>query len=89
MNRKKIIMYYIQTWFFLDILASFPYDWTLNRIQNKDVSVIVAHFELQFSGTKVLTLVRTLRYLKIMRLLRVVKVDGLLVHVKHSKFIKI
>lgn len=26
MNRRRAIWYYVRTWFFLDLFASFPYD---------------------------------------------------------------
>ena len=35
MSRKKIILSYLQSWFALDLLASFPYDWVLQSLQNK------------------------------------------------------
>jgi hypothetical protein len=30
MNRREIINNYFKTWFFLDLLASFPYSWVIN-----------------------------------------------------------
>jgi hypothetical protein len=29
MKRKDIILNYVKTWFFLDLLASFPYSWVI------------------------------------------------------------
>ena len=30
MKRKEIVKNYLKTWFFLDLLASFPYSWVFN-----------------------------------------------------------
>jgi len=30
MKRKEIIKNYLKTWFFLDLLASFPYSWVMS-----------------------------------------------------------
>ena len=30
MKRKEIISNYFRTWFFIDLLASFPYSWVIN-----------------------------------------------------------
>lgn len=31
MKRKEIIKNYLKTWFFMDLLASFPYSWILTE----------------------------------------------------------
>lgn len=30
MKRRDIIVYYLKTWFLIDLLASFPYSWFIN-----------------------------------------------------------
>ena len=34
MNRREIMCNYLRTWFFMDLLASFPYNWVFNFEDN-------------------------------------------------------
>lgn len=36
MKRKDIILNYCKTWFFLDLLASFPYSWVITSDDEED-----------------------------------------------------
>jgi hyperpolarization activated cyclic nucleotide-gated potassium channel 2 len=36
MKRKEIIKNYLKTWFFLDLLASFPYSWIFKDNVSED-----------------------------------------------------
>ena len=34
MNRRKIALFYLKSWFAIDLLASFPYDWFLIPLED-------------------------------------------------------
>ena len=36
MKRKEIIKNYMKTWFFMDLLASFPYSWILGETNSNE-----------------------------------------------------
>ncbi len=38
MKRKDIILNYCKTWFFLDLLASFPYSWVISNEDTEEES---------------------------------------------------
>lgn len=42
MKRKEIIKNYVKTWFFLDLLASFPYSWIIDEKKTDDYNSILA-----------------------------------------------
>jgi hypothetical protein len=44
MRRKKVIFYYIRTWFLLDVAASFPYDWCINTEGADDESQMAQNY---------------------------------------------
>jgi len=38
MERKKIVLHYLKSWFIFDLLASFPYEWVLGvTATNEDI----------------------------------------------------
>jgi hypothetical protein len=65
LNRREIITNYLSTWFFIDIVASFPYNWLI------DESALDQDTMLR--TPQLLRLMKMARFLRFLRLLRVFK----------------
>jgi hyperpolarization activated cyclic nucleotide-gated potassium channel 2 len=79
MSRVRIARSYLRFWFWLDILASFPYDWVING-----GPLIVPH-EDSNQATKVPRLLRILkmvRFFRMLRLLRLAKLRKLMMQIE-------
>jgi hypothetical protein len=61
-NRKKIFRAYIQSWFFIDLIAIVPFD--VFFVNNKDINQIV----------RITRIGRLYKLVKLMRLVRIIKV---------------
>ena len=40
MRRRHVMWRYIKTWFFLDLIATFPYSWLLSEATHTDVDAL-------------------------------------------------
>lgn len=72
-NRRSIARKYLKRWFWVDLPASFPYDWV---IPDQDNTGTV------FSSTRLFRVLRLLRLLKILRLLRVLKLTRIFTRIE-------
>ncbi len=78
MSRKEIAVNYLQTWFLIDLVASFPYSWFFA------LGELIAERRGFESGRdyskapQLLRIIRIVRFLRFMRLLRVFKLRKLL-----------
>lgn len=77
MKRSKVILTYLTTWFIIDLLATFPYEYTielaLTNGGDSDSSV-----EQYSEAPQLLRMLKLIRFLRILRLLRVMKLKKLL-----------
>lgn len=71
MKRREIIINYLQTWCFLDLLASFPYSWVFKANSASGSSIMMKTPQL-------LRLLKIVRFLRFLRLLRVLKLKKLI-----------
>lgn len=79
MSRQKIILNYIRTWFLFDFVASLPYSILLRPMDDNAGSV--AYNLLASNKNQVVTTVDWLYYVCLIRLVRFIKLEKLLVHV--------
>jgi len=63
MERKRIAINYLKGWFWIDLIASFPYSWVISEEDDEEGS----------NPTEVLRLLRFLRFIRLLRLLRIFK----------------
>lgn len=90
-SRKEIVINYLQTWFFLDLAASFPYNIFLydeNIIVtgdplalqdgNNNTQVVDPDAGSSLSTSQILMLVRLTKILRVLRLLRILKLKQML-----------
>lgn len=96
MERKKIVLNYMRTWFFMDLFASFPYSWVIEFTSSSseedasEESTTSSGDSSQNSGggsavyktPQLLRLLRIVRFLRILRLLRVLKLRKLLMRLE-------
>ena len=78
MNRKEIIKDYLKFWFWLDIVASLPYNWFLGNVFSSGQS----DSSSSYSSTNMLRIVRVFRFLKILRLLRIAKLKRIMIKIE-------
>lgn len=76
--RVKIARNYLKLWFWLDVLASFPYSW----LSGDGISSSRAESNNLTTASNVLIYVRFLKFLRILRLLRLIKLKSLLVKIE-------
>ena len=76
MNRKEIIKDYLKFWFWMDIVASLPYNWFLGSVFGGDST------SNTYKAPKVLRLIRIFRFLKVLRLVRLAKLKRILVKIE-------
>lgn len=76
MNRKDIIKDYIKFWFWMDVVASMPYNWFVGNIFGGDST------SSAYNAPKVLRLMRIFRFLKVLRLLRLAKLKKILMKIE-------
>ena len=69
LGRRKIIKNYLMGWFWIDVIASFPYNLFLNSEGSDDS---------QSGHSSVVKIMKMLRFLKLLRILRVVKLRSTL-----------
>lgn len=79
MKRRPIAFEYLKLWFWIDAIATFPYNWviegiTLESSQNTSSSI--------YTAPKILRIVRIFRFLRILRLLRLAKLKKILIKIE-------
>jgi hypothetical protein len=80
-QHKLIAIDYIKFWFWVDFLATFPYDWLIQGV-SFDPSVIDASTASASKTTRVLRIARIFRFLRILRLLRIAKLKKILIKIE-------
>lgn len=75
MKRHRVILTYLSTWFLVDLLATFPYEYTIEFAfgsnQNQSVDQVS-------QAPQLLRMLKLIRFLRILRLLRVLKLKKFL-----------
>lgn len=75
MKRKRIIINYLTGWFIFDIIASFPYQYTLELIFTTNPDSSMNSLSV---APKLLRMIKIVKFLRILRLLRVLKLKRVL-----------
>ena len=75
MKRRLIIIEYLKLWFWIDVVATFPYDWLIEGFDPQST-------ETQASRTKIFKVLRVFRFLRILRLLRLAKLKKILIKIE-------
>ncbi|CAG9333106.1 unnamed protein product [Blepharisma stoltei] len=75
MDRTLIAKNYFFSWFFLDMLSNFPYNWVINGGVFNDSSG-------SMSGTQMARMVRMIKFVKMLRLVRFAKLKMLFVKIE-------
>lgn len=77
MKRREITIEYLKFWFWIDLIATFPYNWFVEGF-NVDKS----SEDTTSSAPKVLKILRVFRFLRILRLLRLAKLKKILIKIE-------
>ncbi len=75
MDRKKVAKNYFQTWFFADLLSSFPFSYLYFAESGIGVGGVA-------QSSKLLRIVRITKYARLLRMVRFLKVNKLLQHIE-------
>ena len=75
MKHKDIAFEYFKMWFWIDIVATFPYSWLFEGISLVDS-------KNPYGAPKVLRIIRIFRFLRILRLLRIAKLKKILIKIE-------
>lgn len=75
--RLQIVKTYLKFWFWMDIIASLPYNWFIGGVLSTDSTNSGA-----YNAPKVLRIIRIFRFLKILRLLRLAKLKKILIKIE-------
>lgn len=71
LKRVDIAKNYVTSWFIIDVMASFPYDWVISQfLSTEDTAALMT--------PKLMRLVKLTRFLRFLRLLRVLKLKELI-----------
>jgi hyperpolarization activated cyclic nucleotide-gated potassium channel 2 len=82
LRRRKIVRRYLRSWFWLDLIATFPYGWFIAATTD----ITLDDIEMSGQQTKgwtmpaslyFLRLMKIIRFLRILRLIRMFKLRGL------------
>lgn len=69
MNRNLIMKHYLKTWFFIDIISCFPYEWIINQsLFSKE-----GYEDPDKNWTKATKLIRVIRIGRLLRIVKLVK----------------
>lgn len=71
-KRIDIAKNYLRSWFWIDLISSFPYDHIIEAFANDDSA------ESLQAKTQILKMIRFLRFVKIIRLIRAIKLKKLI-----------
>jgi hypothetical protein len=75
MKRHRVIFTYIRTWLLIDVLATFPYEYTIEIALGSNQSENVDQYS---QAPQLLRMLKLIRFLRILRLLRVLKLTKFL-----------
>lgn len=83
-NRKVIALNYIKGWFWIDLIASFPYDWVVNQSifiedQNSDDNEM---FQPGFNSSKLVRMIQILRLFRMVKLIRLAKLKVIILKIE-------
>lgn len=79
-KRREIIKSYMKLWFWIDLLATFPYTWIIEAIyppsseSTNDSDV--------YNAPKIIRIIRIIRFLRILKLLRLAKLKKILIKIE-------
>jgi hyperpolarization activated cyclic nucleotide-gated potassium channel 2 len=79
-KRRQIIKSYLKLWFWIDLLATFPYTWIIESIyppsseSTNDSDV--------YNAPKIIRIIRIIRFLRILKLLRLAKLKKILIKIE-------
>lgn len=83
LNRKAVIIYYLKTWFVIDILSTFPYSLIMDLF-GESSSLDSSQSKLAAKTPQLLRLLKIVRFLRFLKLLRVLKLSKALA--KYEEF---
>lgn len=75
MKRHRIIFTYLRTWFLIDVLATFPYEYTIEFAVGGEENESIQQYS---QAPQLLRMLKLIRFLRILRLLRVLKLKKFL-----------
>jgi hypothetical protein len=75
MKRHRIMLTYLRTWFLIDVLATFPYEYTFEFAMGSEENESVQQYS---QAPQLLRMLKLIRFLRILRLLRVLKLKKFL-----------
>lgn len=84
MKRKEIIGNYIRGWFWLDLLASFPYTWVINFEEEELVDDGSGTGGSIFKTPQLLRFLKIMRFVRILRLLRVLRLHRIFIRLEEN-----
>lgn len=78
-KRKKIIKNYLRAWFWIDCLASFPYDWVMNVIDDENIGSSAN----MLRNAKLIRTIKFIKFIKVLRMLRLFKLKKILMKIEN------
>jgi CRP-like cAMP-binding protein len=75
MKRTDIILNYLKLWFWIDLLATFPYTWVLDRLAFNTQSSTL-------SAPKFIRIIKALKFLRFLKLLRLARLKHILIKIE-------
>jgi len=78
MQHKAIFLKYIQSWFVLDVISSFPFSWLTHPLYSTEDDEDAQTVKNIQSTSRIFKIVRALRFIKVVRVVRVVKLKKIL-----------
>jgi hyperpolarization activated cyclic nucleotide-gated potassium channel 2 len=77
-NRNKIAINYLKFWFWIDFIATFPYDLTIDLATGKD-----NHDDIVTDTPQLLRIFKGMRFLRMLKLMRLVKIRTILIKMEY------
>ncbi|OMJ79109.1 hypothetical protein SteCoe_20931 [Stentor coeruleus] len=78
MKRKEIIKSYMRLWFWIDIVATFPYSWLIEGVYDNNNASTGSTSSI-YNAPKIIRIIRIVRFLRILKLLRLAKLKKILI----------
>lgn len=75
LDRKRITLTYLKTYFFIDLLATFPYQFTVELLLTNNPDSSVSSLAI---APRLLRMIKIVKFLRILKLLRVLKLKRVL-----------
>lgn len=73
-DRKKIVVTYLRKWFWIDLVASFPYSRAMSAPENADSE---SNTDLIRQSTRIIRIIRFVRFIRVIRLIRIFKLRNI------------